>query len=169
MALRRRLRTSAHLAAALALAACGSTATRSPSPLSVAQLQSRYLAAANAYNSAEGPIAQRENTDCAGPTADLGTCRSALSDDRKATVAFDAALAGIAFPTAYRQAVSKLLQDDSQLEQTLQQAAAATSLASDAPQFLRISQLLVVATQDGAALRSALSLPAGSSSPSPVA
>jgi hypothetical protein len=146
-------------------ASCGPSNGPSATPLPLAQLQSRYLAAANAYNAAEAPIAQMENTDCAAGAGLLSACKTVLGQDRQVTLTFDRAIRAIPFPTGYKASVSTLLQDDTQLEQVLQRAASGASLSADAPLFVQLSQLYSTTTQDGQALRNELGLPATSAPP----
>src|SRR5438309_8687523 len=99
------------------LAACGpagAQTTPTATPLSTAQLQERYLAAATAYNTAEAPVAQAENEYCAraSPAANLTQCETALSADRQATITFDKALRSLTFPPSARGVVAHLLSDD---------------------------------------------------------
>jgi hypothetical protein len=164
-------RSGALLVAALgtALTACSPAALPTPPPLSLQLLQNRYLAAAAAYNSSESAILGAENSYCASSTADLPKCKTALEHDRQATLAFDKALRAIPFPPAYQAAVSKLLSDDAQLEQTLQQAASGATLSADATLFAQLALLYSTTTQDGAKLRSDLSLPSITGGPSPAA
>ena len=66
------------------LAGCGGSSSQSspmPSPLSTAQIQSRYNAAANAYNAYETQISITENAACdvGSPTSSLTACQTALS------------------------------------------------------------------------------------------
>ncbi len=174
MALRGVSSSGALLAAAafaLLMGACGSSPGPNPTPLPVAQLQARYLQAANAYNTAELPVSQAENTYCTSSTAELTKCKSALNQDRQVTITFDKAIKGIPWPAAYQAGVSKLLKDDSQLEQLLQQAANASSIGADSALFVQIAQLFATTAQDADALRAQLNLPKispqPSSSPSP--
>lgn len=65
------------------MSACGSPSgsTATPSPLAQAQLQRLYKNAANAYNTAEVPLAQAEYGYCVAksPPGDLMKCEAALS------------------------------------------------------------------------------------------
>jgi len=155
-----RASTPRALAAAGLLVACGTSATALPTP----QLQTRYLAAANAYNSAEAVVLNEEDTACAATSTDFAGCKAALQRDRAATVEFDSRLRAIPFPSGIQAAASKLLSDDSQLESTLARAASAASLIADAPVFARLAQLYSATNQDAQAVRAALGLP-GSSQP----
>ena len=151
--------------AGLLLTACGSPARPSPSEMPLAQLQSRYLQAAAAYNAAEATISAAENTYCVAPAGDLAKCQAALKQDRQSTTAFDEALRAVAFPDTYKAAVDKLIQDDGRLEQTLDRAATATSLSAAASIFVQLAGLYTATAQDADALRSLLKLPKGSALP----
>jgi len=153
--------TSILFAVGLGLAACGQGPSPTSSP-SRTLLQQQYLAAANAYNVAEAPIAQAEASHCnpTGPTADLAQCQTALAQDRQATRTFDRAIRAINFESAQRGDVAKLLANDSALETLLQQGAAASSLTAATPLFAQIAQRYSEATTDADRLRTDLGLPA---------
>ena len=78
---------------------------------------------------------------------------------------FDEAVKGIPFPSQYLPAVSKLLTDDGQLEQTLKQASAAASLSAASDLFIQLARLYTTTAQDADTLRVALKLPKGSPQP----
>ncbi|MBV8195266.1 MAG: hypothetical protein JOY80_07030 [Candidatus Dormibacteraeota bacterium] len=152
------------------LAGCGSsspTPSPTPTPLPLQLLRQRYLAAANAYISAEQPIAQAENMYCvlAAPTADLVKCTMALSSDRQTTIIFDTAVRAIEFPPSSRSDVSKLLNDDAQLEILLQQASVAPSLSAVNALTPQIFQLLATSSNDAGTVRKDIGLPLPSTSP----
>ena len=156
------------------LAACGpgtGQPSPTPTPLPSSLLQQRYLAAADAYNAAERPVAMAENAYCvaASAAADLTMCEAALSRDRAATLTFDNAVRALTFPASARGDVAQLLSDDAQLETLLQQAATAPSLSAIASLTPRIFQLLTSASNDADRVRADIGLPRLSPSPSPAA
>lgn len=152
------------LASAL-LAGCGgssSPTSPAPSPLSTAQIQSRYTAAANAYNSYEAQISITENAACdaGSPTASLAACQTALSNQRQATIAYDDALRATSFSGNAATDASHLLSDDAAVESLLEQAATAPSLATIANVQAQIIPLLATAVTAATALRADIGLPA---------
>ena len=89
-------------AAALLVTACGGSSSPNaptPTPLTVAQIQARYTAAAGHYNSGEEQIATTENSACdaGSATVSLKACQTALSGQRQLTIAYDNALRAIPF------------------------------------------------------------------------
>lgn len=151
------------------LAACGSSSQGSPSPtpLARAQLQRIYQKAADTYNTTELPITQAENLYCGAnsPQANLTKCEMALSQDRLTTIAYDSALRGLAFPSATKPDVSKLLSDDGQLETLLQQASTAPSLSAINALTTQIFSLLKSTADDAARVRSDIGLPPATAAP----
>ena len=150
--------------------ACGSVSATSPptpTPLPSSLIQQRYLAAADAYNNAENPIAQAENTYCVSgaASANLASCETALGKDRQATITFDSAVRAITFPQSARSDVTKLLNDDAQLEMLLEQASTAPSLSAINALTPQIFQLLRTASSDADKVRADVGLPAVSPSP----
>jgi hypothetical protein len=159
------------LPAAALLSACGPSGGQNgptATPLSQSDLRSAYAAAATAYNTAETPVTQAENAYCdpAGPQADLTKCETALNQDRQATLTFDNAVRPLSFPAAARPDVTKLLDDDAQLERVLEQAATAPSLSAISALIPQIGQLLTITTQDADRVRADIGLPTGPASPS---
>ncbi len=158
--------------AMLGAAACGSQpGPNGPSATALSQpaLQHAYEAAAGGYNRAEVPIAQAEETYCSTGTAaaNLGKCEAALSQDRQATIAYDNALRALAFPAAARGDVATLLSDDSRLEDTLEQASTAPSLAVVNDLRPQVLQLIAASGADATKVRADIGLPAASPLPSP--
>jgi len=159
-----RLLIAGSLASAV-LAACGGSSSQTsptPLPLSTAQIQSRYSAAASAYNTDETQISITENAACdaGSPTASLTACQTALSNQRQATIAFDDALRAMTFTGAAAIDASHLLSDDAAIESLLKQAATAPSLATIASVQAQIIPLLATAVTAAAALRADIGLPA---------
>ncbi len=151
--------------AALGLAACGgSTAPSSPTPtpLTTAQIQARYVAAANRYNESEATIAAVENAACdaSSPTVALADCQTALGQQRQATIAYDNALRAIPFSGTAATDASHLLGDDAAIESLLEQAATAPSVAVIATLQQQVIPLLATAARDATALRADIGLPA---------
>jgi hypothetical protein len=148
-----------------ALAACGgssSATSPTPSPLSTAQIQSRYNAAANAYNAYETQISITENAACdvGSATSSLTACQTALSSQRQATIAYDDALRATTFTGNAAIDASHLLSDDAAIESLLEQAATAPSLATIANVQAQVIPLLATAVKAAAALRADIGLPA---------
>jgi hypothetical protein len=151
--------------AGVLLAGCGGTSSQTsptPPPLSTAQIQSRYSAAASAYNTFEAQIAVTENAACdvGSPTASLTACQTALSDQRRATIAYDDALRATTFTGEAATDASHLLSDDAAIEALLEQAATAPSLATIASVQSQVIPLLATAVAAAAALRADIGLPA---------
>jgi hypothetical protein len=158
-----RLFLAASLATAV-LAGCGgssSETSRTPSPLSTAQIQSRYNAAANAYNAFETQISITENAACdvGSPSSSLSACQSALSSQRQATIAYDDALRATTFTGNAAIDAAHLLSDDAAIESLLEQAATAPSLATIANVQAQVIPLLATAVTAAAALRADIGLP----------
>jgi hypothetical protein len=151
-------------AAALMVACGGSTSptTSTPSPLTQAQIQARYAAAAARYNQGETQIALTENAFCdaASATVALGACQTALSAQRQLTIAYDNALRAIPFSGSAATAAGRLLGDDAAIEKLLEQAATAPSITVIATLQEQVIPLLASAATDAAALRQAIGLPA---------
>jgi hypothetical protein len=144
---------------------CGgasSPTSPTPSPLSTAQIQSRYTAAANAYNTYAAQIAVTENADCdvGSPTASLTACQTALSNQRQATITYDDALRATTFSGDAAIDASHLLSDDAAIESLLEQAATAPSLVTIASVQTQIIPLLATAVTAASALRADIGLPA---------
>ncbi|MBV9099717.1 MAG: hypothetical protein JO198_01590 [Candidatus Dormibacteraeota bacterium] len=152
------------------LAGCGSSSQGTPTatPLPRAQLQRVYSSAANTYNNTEAPITQAENLYCgaSSPQANLTNCEAALSQDRLTTIGYDNSLRGLAFPQSMKADVTKLLSDDAQLENLLQQASSAPSLSAINSLTAQIFSLLKTTSDDARRVRSDLGLPAASAPPS---
>jgi hypothetical protein len=147
------------------VAACGgptSPTSATSTPLTAAQIQSRYTAAANLYNQGEVQIAANENTACdaASATVALGACQTALSAQRQLSIAYDNALRAIPFVGSAATDVGHLLGDDAAIEKLLEQAATAPAVAVIATIQQQVIPLLATAASDAAALRSAIGLPA---------
>lgn len=147
------------------VAGCGGSSNQTsptPSPLSTAQIQSRYSAAANAYNAYETQISITENAACdvGSPTASLSACQTALSNQRQATIAYDEALRATTFTGEAAIDASHLLSDDAAIESLLEQAATAPSLATIASVQAQIIPLLATAVTAATALRADIGLPA---------
>lgn len=150
--------------AALVAACGGSTnpATPTPTPLTPAQIQGRYTAAAAHYNQGEAQIAATENSSCdaASATVALGACQTALSAQRQLAIAYDNALRAIPFSGSTATDASHLLGDDAAIEKLLEQAATAPAIAVIATLQQQIISLLATAASDATALRAAIGLPA---------
>jgi hypothetical protein len=149
---------------ALVLACGQSTSPSSPTaiPLTSAQVQSRYTAAATHYNQGEAQVAATENTSCDAVSAvvSLGGCQTALSAQRQLTIAYDNALRAIPFSQTAATDVSHLLGDDAAIEKLLEQAATAPAITGIAIIQQQVIPLLATAAKDASALRSAIGLPA---------
>jgi len=146
------------------LAACGgSNSVTSPTatPLTPAQIQSRYAAAATTYNRTMGQVALAENAACdaASPSVSLSACQSALSEQRQATIAYDNALRATTFSGAATTDASHLLGDDAAIESLLEQAATAPNVTLIATLQAQIVPLLATAATDAATLRTDIGLP----------
>jgi hypothetical protein len=147
------------------VAACGgstSPASPTPTPLTLAQIQARYAAAATHYNQGEAQVAATENGSCdaGSATVALGACQTALSAQRQLTIAYDNALRAIPFSGTASTDVSHLLGDDAAIEKLLEQAATAPAIAVIATLQQQVLPLLATAATDATALRSAIGLPA---------
>jgi hypothetical protein len=145
--------------------ACGeSTISTSPTPipLTPAQIQARYAAAAARYNQAAALVAATENTSCDAVSVgvSLGGCQTALSTQRQLTIAYDNALRAIPFAQTAATDVSHLLGDDAAIEKLLEQAATAAAIGDIAILQQQVIPLLATAATDASALRSAIGLPA---------
>ncbi len=145
--------------------ACSNAATPTsptPSPLTTAQIQARYSAAAKQYNTSETHLSAAENASCdaGSPTAALTACQTALSQQRQATIAYDDALRADTFSGNGVVDASHLLGDDAAIEAKLEQAATAPSLAVIATLEDQIIPLLATAARDAAKLRTDIGLPA---------
>jgi hypothetical protein len=142
----------------------GSSSQTSPmaAPLSTAQIQSRYSAAATSYNTYETQIAVTENATCdvGSPTSSLSGCQTALSNQRRATIAYDDALRATTFSGDAAIDASHLLSDDAAIESLLEQAATAPSLSTIASVQSQIIPLLATAVTAATALRADIGLPA---------
>jgi hypothetical protein len=160
-----RITILAAIPAALLAAACGgssSPTSATSTPLTAAQIQSRYSAAATLYNQGEVRIAANENTACdaASATVALGACQTALSAQRQLSIAYDNALRAIPFSGSAATDAGHLLGDDAAIEKLLEQAATAPTVAVIATIQQQVIPLLATAASDAAALRSAIGLPA---------
>ena len=159
--------------AGLLIAGCGSSTGPSPTqtPVDQAQLQRLYKNAANAYNTAEVPLAQAEYGYCvaASPPGNLMKCETALSQDRQATIAYDNSLRGMVLPAGAKADVAKLLSDDAQLETLLQQASTAPSLAAVTALTPQIFNLITTTNADANRLRVDLGLPVATPLPTATA
>ena len=158
-------RTILLFSAAALLAACGGSTSPSsptPTPLTPAQIQARYTAAATRYNQGEAQIAVTENAACdaASATVALGACQTALSAQRQLTIAYDNALRAIPFSGSAATDITHLLGDDAAVEKLLEQAATAPSITVIATLQQQIIPLLATAATDATALRGAIGLPA---------
>lgn len=147
------------------LVACGgssSPASPTPTPLTPAQIQARYTAAATHYNQGAGQIAATENKSCdaGSTTVALGACQTALSAQRQLTIAYDDALRAVPFSGTAATAASHLLGDDAAIEKLLEQAATAPAITVIATLQQQVIPLLATAATDAAALRAAIGLPA---------
>jgi hypothetical protein len=152
------------MAAAL-LAACGGSSspnTTTPAPLTVAQIQARYTAAAGHYNSGEQQIATTENSSCdaGSATVSLKACQAALSGQRQLTITYDNALRAIPFSGNASTEAGRLLGDDAAVEKLLEQAATAPAITVITTLQTQVIPLLATAAADATALRTAIGLPA---------
>jgi hypothetical protein len=150
---------------AVLLTSCGGStglSTPTPSPLTPAQIQARYVAAATHYNQGEAQIAVTENAACdaASATVALAACQTALSAQRQLSIAYDNALRGIPFSGNPTTNVTRLLGDDATIEKLLEQAATAPAISVIATVQQQVIPLLATAAADAAALRAAIGLPA---------
>ena len=153
------------VAAATLVTACGGSSSQNaptPTPLTVAQIQTRYTAAASHYNTGEEQIATTENSACdaGSATVSLKTCQTALSSQRQLTIAYDNALRAIPFSGDPATDVKRLLGDDAAIEKLLEQAATAPSLTVITTLQTQIIPLLATAATDATTLRTAIDLPA---------
>jgi hypothetical protein len=153
------------LGAATLLAACGgstSPSTPTPTPLTPAQIQARYTAAATHYNQGEAQIAVTENASCdaASATVALAACQTALSAQRQLIIAYDNALRAIPFSGSATTDVTHLLGDDAAIEKLLEQAATAPAITVIATLQQQVIPLLATAAADATALRAAIGLAA---------
>jgi hypothetical protein len=147
------------------LAGCGgstSQASPTPTPLSTAQIQARYTAAATQYDRTVSAIALTENAACdvGSATATLAGCQTALSGQRQATIAYDNALRATIFTGIAATDASHLLSDDAAIEALLEQAATAPSLATIASVQDQVIPLLATAATAATTLRADIGLPA---------
>jgi len=145
------------------LAGCGgsnSVTSPTPTPLSPAQIQARYSAAATTYNRTVAQIAVTENAACdaTSPSVSLSACQSALSQQRQATIAYDNALRATPFTGVAATDASHLLSDDASIEALLEQAATAPSVAVVATLQSQIVPLLATAATAAATLRTDIGL-----------
>ncbi len=152
-------------ATAALLAACGGSSTSTsatPTPLTTAQVQARYSAAAGRYNQGEAQIALTENASCdaTSATVSLTACQTALSSQRQLTIAYDNALRAIPLSGTAATEVTHLLGDDAAIEKLLEQAATAPAIAVIVTLQGQVIPLLATAATDAAALRAAIGLPA---------
>jgi hypothetical protein len=150
---------------AVPVVACGgssSQTTSSATPLTPAQIQARYSAAASHYNQTETQIALTENSSCdaASATVALGACQTALSAQRQLTIAYDSALRAIPFSGSAATAAAHLLGDDAAIEKLLEQAATAPAITVITTLQQQVIALLATAAADATALRQAIGLPA---------
>jgi hypothetical protein len=147
------------------LAACGGSSTptsATPTPLTDAQIQARYSAAASRYNQGEAQIAATENASCDATSATvlLTACQTALSSQRQLTIAYDNALRAIPLTGSAATDVTHLLGDDAAIEKLLEQAATAPTIAVIATLQQQVIPVLATAASDATALRAAIGLPA---------
>jgi hypothetical protein len=152
------------LSAAL-LAACGGSSgptTPTPTPLTVAQIQARYTAAADHYNQGDVQVAANENSSCdaGSATVSLGSCQTALSAQRQLTISYDNALRAIPFGGTSATEVNHLLGDDAAIESLLEQAATAPAISVITTLQQQVIPLVATAASDATALRTAIGLPA---------
>ena len=155
---------------AVPVVACGgssSQTTSSATPLTPAQIQARYSAAASHYNQTETQIALTENSSCdaASATVALGACQTALSAQRQLTIAYDSALRAIPFSGSAATAAAHLLGDDAAIEKLLEQAATAPAITVITTLQQQVIALLATAAADATALRQAIGLPAPAGQP----
>ena len=151
--------------AAAVLAACGgssSPTSPTPSPLTVAQIQARYTAAAGHYNSGEDAVATTENASCdaGSTTVSLKGCQTALSGQRQLTITYDNALRAIPFSGNAATEAARLLGDDAAIEKLLEQAATAPAITVIQTLQTQVIPLLATAAADATALRTAIGLSA---------
>jgi hypothetical protein len=150
---------------AVLLVACGGSSSPSsptPIPLTPAQIQAHYAAAALHYNQNEAQIATTENASCdpTSATAALAPCQSALSGQRQLTITYDNALRAIPFTGTAATDAGHLLGDDAAIEKLLEQAATAPAIAVIATLQQQVIPLLATAASDARALRAVIGLPA---------
>jgi hypothetical protein len=155
------------IAAAL-LVACGGPSSQTsptPTPLSIAQIQTKYTTAANQYNHSLASIGLTENAACdvGSVTATLAACQVAVSQQRQVTIAYDNALRATLFSGTAATDASHLLSDDAAIEALLEQEATAPSLATVAGVQAQVIPLLATATKAATTLRGDIGLP-----PAPV-
>ncbi len=160
-----RTRFTVFLVPAALLVACGgstSSSSPTPTPLTPAQIQARYAAAARGYNRGEAQIALTENASCDAASASvaLGACQTALSGQRQLTIAYDNALRAIPFSGSAATDAGHLLGDDAAIEKLLEQAATSPAIAVIATLQQQVIALLATAATDAATLRAAIGLPA---------
>jgi hypothetical protein len=151
--------------AAALIAACGGSSspnTTTPTPLTVAQIQARYTAAATHYNTGEEQIATTENGACdaGSATVSLTACQTALSGQRQLTIAYDNSLRAIPFSGDAATESARLLGDDAAIEKLLEQAATAPAITVIATLQAQVIPLLATAATDATALRTAIGLSA---------
>ncbi len=160
-----RARSTLLLAPAALLAACGGSTSASsptPTPLTPAQIQARYAAAASRYNQGAAQLALTEDASCEAASASVAlvTCQTALSGQRQLTIAYDNALRAIPFSAGAATDAAHLLGDDAAIESLLEQAATSPAIAVIATLQQQVIALLATAATDAAALRAAIGLPA---------
>jgi hypothetical protein len=160
-----RLLALAGMLAGVLLAGCGASPSPSSptsSPLTTAQIQTRYTAAATQYNHDATQIAVTENASCVlgSLAAGLSACQTALGLQRQATIAYDNALRAIPFTGTTATDASHLLSDDAAIETLLEQAATAPSLATIASVQQQVVALLATAATAATTLRADIGLPA---------
>jgi hypothetical protein len=146
------------------LAACGGSSspnTPTPTPLTVAQIQARYTAAAGHYNTGEEQIATTENAACdtGSATVSLKVCQTALSGQRQLTITYDNALRAIPFSGVSATDAGRLLGDDAAIEKLLEQAATAPAITVITTLQSQVIPLLATAATDATDLRTAIGLP----------
>lgn len=160
------VRSTILLAVACALVVgCGGSSiptSPTPTPLTQAQIQARYTAAATHYNQGEAQIAATENTSCdaSSATVSLSACQSALSSQRQLTITYDNALRAIPFSAPATTDAVHLLGDDAAIEKLLEQAATAPAITVIATLQEQVIPLLATAATDATSLRMAIGLPA---------
>jgi hypothetical protein len=147
------------------LGACGGSSspnTTTPTPLTVAQIQARYAAAAAHYNTGEEQISTTQNAACdaGSATVSLKSCQTALSAQRQLTIAYDNALRAIPFSGNAATESGRLLGDDAAIEKLLEQAATAPAITVIATLQAQVIPLLATAATDATALRTAIGLSA---------
>lgn len=152
------------VAGALVVGCGGSSSPTSPTPtpLTTAQIQARYTAAATRYNQGEAQVAATENASCdaTSATVSLGACQSALSSQRQLTITYDNALRAIPFTAPATTDAAHLLGDDAAIEKLLEQAATAPAIPVIATLQEQVIPLLATAATDATSLRTAIGLPA---------